>query len=194
MRGDADHLSPESPHRREFLTLTTCTMGAVGACSLLWPFAQSLGPAADISALATIDVDLQTIPKGEGLTVLWRGTPVFIRHRTPQEIERATQTPMEDLIDPEQDRARIKPQHAEWLVVIGVCTHLGCVPTGQKPSQARGAYGGWLCPCHGSEYDTSGRVRRGPAPLNLPVPPYTFLDEKTLRIGQNSDAPEPEKL
>ena len=177
---------PESTDqsRREFLTLTTCAMGAVGACGILYPFATSLTPAADVAALATVDVDLTPIPEGQGVTVLWRGTPVFVRHRTQGEIEEAQKTPLKDLLDPEADGKRVDPKYAQWLVVVGVCTHLGCVPTGQKPSQARGTFGGWLCPCHGSEYDTSGRVRRGPAPLNLPVPPYTFLDEKTIRIGQ----------
>lgn len=177
---------PSSPSldRRDFLMQVTGAVGLVGACGLAWPFLQSLNPAADIAALATVDVDISAIPEGQGLTILWRGTPVFIRHRTKAEIQQATAIPLNTLMDPEADSARVKPGHEKWLVVVGVCTHLGCVPTGQKPSSARGTYGGWLCPCHGSEYDTSGRVRRGPAPLNLPVPPYMFLNDQTIRIGQ----------
>ncbi len=170
--------------RRDFLLMTTCAIGGVGALGFLWPFFQSLAPAADIEALSTVDVDLSPIPEGEGITVLWRGSPIFIRHRTPQEIEEARKTPMSSLLDPAKDQDRVKPHQEAWLVVFGVCTHLGCVPVGQKPFQNRGEWGGWFCPCHGSEYDTSGRVRRGPAPTNLPIPPYRFLDEKTLRIGQ----------
>ncbi|EFX83890.1 hypothetical protein DAPPUDRAFT_47869 [Daphnia pulex] len=163
--------------------MTTCAIGGVGAFGFLWPFLQSLAPAADVAALSTVDVDLSLIPEGQGMTVLWRGTPIFVRHRTPQEIEEARKVALRD---PAKDQDRVKPHKEAWLVVFGVCTHLGCVPVGQKPSQNRGDYGGWFCPCHGSEYDTSGRVRRGPAPTNLPIPPYVFLDEKTLRIGEEN--------
>jgi len=170
--------------RRDFLTLTVCTVGAVGAAGFVWPFIDSMNPAADVTALSTLDVDISTIPQGQGLTVLWRGCPVFIRRRTPEEIKIVEAVPLDQLIDPESDLLRIHKGKPEWLVVVGICTHLGCVPTGQKPTEPRGEYGGWRCPCHGSEYDVSGRVRRGPAPKNLAIPPYVFLDEKTIRIGQ----------
>lgn len=170
--------------RRDFLTLTACTVGAVGTAGFVWPFIDSMNPAADVMALSTLDVDISTIPLGQGLTVLWRGCPVFIRHRTPEEIKKVEAFPLDQLIDPESDLKRIHKGKPEWLVVVGICTHLGCVPTGQKPTEPRGEYGGWRCPCHGSEYDVSGRVRRGPAPKNLAIPPYVFLDEKTIRIGQ----------
>ena len=124
---------------------------------------------------------LGSIVAGQAVTVMWRGKPVFIRHRTPQEIEAARAVPLSELKDPQTDQARVtKP---EWLIVVGVCTHLGCVPLGQKPTDPRGDYGGWFCPCHGSHYDTSGRIRKGPAPRNLVVPRYAFTSDTRIRIG-----------
>jgi ubiquinol-cytochrome c reductase iron-sulfur subunit len=114
---------------------------------------------------------------------MWRGKPVFVRHRTAAEIAAAAEVPLSQLPDPQPDDARVKPGKAQWLVVVGVCTHLGCVPQGTRSSETRGAYGGWFCSCHGSQYDTSGRIRRGPAPTNLPVPTYTFTNDTTIRIG-----------
>jgi ubiquinol-cytochrome c reductase iron-sulfur subunit len=142
----------------------------------------SLNPAADTLAGATVDVDLTPVAVGQAITIMWRGKPLFIRRRTPAEIDQVRAVPLDKLIDPESDAQRVKK--AEWLIVVGVCTHLGCVPSGQRPSDNRGEYGGWFCPCHGSEYDASGRVRRGPAPLNLPVPPYAFMNDTTVRVGQ----------
>ncbi|HUX78176.1 MAG TPA: ubiquinol-cytochrome c reductase iron-sulfur subunit [Alphaproteobacteria bacterium] len=173
----------KQPTRRDFLLLTTGAVGAVGAAYFAWPFIDSMNPAADILAQSTVDVDLSPIPAGQAITVVWRGKPIFVRHRTPKEIKEAEQTPLKDLIDPETDQARVKKGHDDWLIVVGICTHLGCIPTGNKPTQNRGKYGGWACPCHGSLYDTSGRVRRGPAPLNLAVPPYTFLTSTQIRLG-----------
>lgn len=169
--------------RRDFLLLTAGAVGGVGAAYFAWPFLDSMNPAADILAQSTVEVDLSPIPKGQAITVVWRGKPIFIRHRTPAEIQEAENTPLTALIDPESDQARVKKGHAPWLIVVGICTHLGCIPTGNKSTQNRGKYGGWACPCHGSLYDTSGRVRRGPAPLNLAIPPYTFLTATTIRIG-----------
>lgn len=171
------------PTRRDFLLLTTGALGAVGAACFAWPFIDSMNPAADVLAQSSIDVDLSPIPAGQAITVVWRGKPIFVRHRTPEEIKEAEQTPLNDLIDPETDQARVKKGHDQWLIVVGICTHLGCIPTGNKPTQTRGKYGGWACPCHGSLYDTSGRVRRGPAPLNLAVPPYAFVSPTLIRIG-----------
>lgn len=167
--------------RRDFLYLTTAAMGAVGLGSVAWPFIDSMNPAADVLALASVDVDLSTIEEGQAITVMWRGKPVFVRRRTAAEIEEAEAVNIDDLPDPQTDEERvIEP---EWLILVGVCTHLGCVPQGQKTTEARGDFGGYFCPCHGSHYDTSGRIRRGPAPLNLVVPPYEFTDESTVRVG-----------
>jgi len=140
-----------------------------------------MNPSADVLALASTEVDLSGIEEGMAITVTWRGKPVFIRHRTPEEIQAAEAVPLDELRDPQPDSARvIEPQ---WLVMVGVCTHLGCVPLGQAPNDPKGDYGGWFCPCHGSHYDTSGRVRRGPAPINLVVPEYEFVDANLIRIG-----------
>jgi ubiquinol-cytochrome c reductase iron-sulfur subunit len=180
-----DHSSHKKiePTRRDFLLLTTGAMGALGAAYFAWPFIDSMNPAADVLAQSTLDIDLSPIPAGQAITVVWRGKPIFVRHRTAEEIAEAEKTPMSDLIDPQSDQSRVKKGHDIWLVVVGICTHLGCIPTGNMPTQTRGKYGGWSCPCHGSLYDTSGRVRRGPAPLNLAIPPYVFLTPTTIRIG-----------
>ncbi|HTY67816.1 MAG TPA: ubiquinol-cytochrome c reductase iron-sulfur subunit [Alphaproteobacteria bacterium] len=167
--------------RRDFLYLTAGAFGAVGAALALWPFIDSMNPAADVLALSTVEVDISPITEGQRITVAWRGQPVFIDHRTADQIKSAREVNIDELRDPASDQSRVKKP--EWLILIGICTHLGCVPLGQKPTDPKGDYGGWFCPCHGSQYDTSGRIRRGPAPLNLHVPPYTFLNDKTVRIG-----------
>ncbi len=171
----------ERTTRRDFLELVAWTTLGVGAAATLWPFIDSLNPAADTLALATTEVDLEPIEVGQRVTVVWRGKPVFISHRTPEEIEQARATPLEELKDPEPDEARA--QRPEWLVVIGICTHLGCVPAGNRAGEERGGWGGWFCPCHGSHYDTAGRIRQGPAPRNLDLPPYTFVSDTVVRIG-----------
>jgi ubiquinol-cytochrome c reductase iron-sulfur subunit len=180
--------TPPKKTRRDFLMLATGAMGAVGATSLIWPFIDSMNPAADVLSQATVDVELKSIQPGQAITVMWQGKPIFIRRRTPEELKQVRSVQKSDLIDPQFDQERVKKGKDEWLVVIGVCTHLGCVPVGQKPTDNRGHYGGWFCPCHGSEYDASGRVRHGPAPKNLTVPPYVFLSETTIRIGQEQVA------
>lgn len=167
--------------RRDFLMLATAAFGAVGVGAAVWPLIDSMNPAADVLAVSTTEVNLEPIEEGQRITVTWRGSPVFISRRTRKEIEAARAAKLSDLIDPETDEARVKK--AEWLVVVGVCTHLGCIPLGQKPTDPHGEYGGWFCPCHGSHYDTSGRIRKGPAPKNLVVPVYTFATDKTVRIG-----------
>jgi len=184
-----NHPAPKKkePTRRDFLLLTAGAVGTVGAAYFAWPFMDSMNPAADILAQSTVDVDLAPIPEGQAITVVWRGKPIFVRHRTAAEIQEAEKVPLADLIDPESDEKRVKKDHSPWLIVVGICTHLGCIPTGNKPTQTRGKYGGWLCPCHGSLYDTSGRVRRGPAPLNLAIPPYVFLTDTTIRIGMEEE-------
>ncbi len=176
--------SVKEPTRRDFLILTTTAVGGLGAMALAWPFISSMNPSADVLAQATIEIDLAPIEIGQAITAVWQGKPVFIRHRTPQEIKEAEDISLKSLPDPQADKERVKKP--EWLVVVGICTHLGCIPLGQKPGEPKGEYHGWFCPCHGSEYDTSGRVRRGPAPTNLVVPPYTFLTDTRIKIGNEA--------
>lgn len=171
----------EGETRRDFLYLATGAMGAVGVASVAWPLIDMLNPSADVLALATTEVDVSQLREGQAITVTWRGKPVFIRHRTANEIEEAESVPLSDLMDPETDEARVV--NPSFLVMVGICTHLGCVPLGQRAGDPKGDYGGWFCPCHGSHYDTSGRIRRGPAPRNLDVPGYDFRDDTTIVIG-----------
>ena len=167
--------------RRDFRLLTTGVVGAAGAALSAWPFIDSMNPAADVLALSTTEVDLSPVEVGQSITVVWRGKPVFIRHRSEQEITAARAVDLSTLRDPVPDEDReIKP---EWLVVVGICPHLGCIPLGQKAGQPRGEWGGWFCPCHGSQFDTSGRIRKGPSPTNLVVPPYQFTEDTSIRIG-----------
>ena len=174
-------MSDQKTPRRDFIKLATMTLGGVGAASLAIHFITSMNPGKDTLALASTEIDLSPLKEGQSLTIIWRGKPVFVKHRTPQEITDAKNTNLKDLIDMEDDADRV--QNDKWLIVLGVCTHLGCVPLGQKTSDTKGDYGGWFCPCHGSHYDTSGRIRKGPAPKNLPVPPYVFLNESRIKIG-----------
>jgi ubiquinol-cytochrome c reductase iron-sulfur subunit len=166
----------ENPSRRDFLFITTGAVAAVGVGAAAWPFIDQMNPDASTLALSSIEVDLTQVPEGQILTVKWRGGPVFVRHRTPKEIKAADDVNVSELRDPQTDAQRVKKP--EWLIVVGICTHLGCVPIGHE-----GAYEGWLCPCHGSVYDTSGRIRQGPAPLNLAVPEYAFLSDTKVKIG-----------
>lgn len=159
--------------------LTACALGAVGAGVAAWPLVDSLNPSAGEQAGAALEVDLAPIAEGQEVTLMWRGRPVFIRHRTKADIEAARAVEVASLPDPQPDAARVKSGHEQWLVQVGVCTHLGCVPVGG----GAGEFGGWLCPCHGSHYDTAGRIRKGPAPRNLVVPEYRFLSDTRLRIG-----------
>jgi ubiquinol-cytochrome c reductase iron-sulfur subunit len=175
------------PTRRDFLMVATGALAGVGAAAVAWPFINNLNPAADTLALSTIEVNVQPIQVGQAVTVKWRGKPVFIRHRTETEIKEAEAVPMAQLPDPQTDNARVtdtaKKVRPEWLIMIGVCTHLGCVPLGNKPGDPKGEFGGWFCPCHGSSYDTAGRIRKGPAPKNLVVPDYLFTSDSLVRIG-----------
>ena len=164
--------------KRDFLVLTAQAMGVVAGGALLWPFVDSMNPSADVLAMASTEVDLGAIAEGQEIKIMWRGKPVFIRHRTPEEVKAAVDTPMSALKDPATDQSRTKPGKEPWLVVVGICTHLGCIPLAHQ-----GDFDGYFCPCHGSQYDTSGRIRRGPAPLNLAVPPYEFLSDTKIRIG-----------
>ena len=171
----------EQTSRRDFIVVATYAMGAVGAGTFAWPLIDQMNPAADTLALASIEVDVSKIAEGQSITLKWRGKPVFIRHRTEAEINEALRDDELDMRDPQIDSDRV--QKPEYLVVLGVCTHLGCVPLGQKVGEVRGEYDGWFCPCHGSHYDSSGRIRKGPAPTNLEVPPYSFLSDDVIKIG-----------
>jgi ubiquinol-cytochrome c reductase iron-sulfur subunit len=167
------------PHRRDFIYIATGAVGAVGVAATIWPFIAQMNPdAATIAAGAPVEVDLAPIPVGQEIKIFWRGKPIYIRHRSEKEIEEARAVNLDELKDPQTDEARVKEGKPEWLVVVGICTHLGCVPIGYE-----GQYDGWFCPCHGSVYDTSGRIRQGPAPSNLPVPPYAFQTDTRILIG-----------
>ncbi len=176
--------------RRDFLYIATAAVGAVGTGAAIWPFIDQMNPDASVRALSSAEFDLAPIEEGQGITVVWRGNPVFIRHRTPKEIEEAKAVPMSDLKDPiarnlnapegaeATDVNRVVDGKENILVMMAICTHLGCVPVGEA-----GEFDGWFCPCHGSHYDTAGRIRKGPAPTNLEVPPYKYIDDNKIVIG-----------
>ncbi len=185
------HAEENAGTRRDFLYYATAGAGAVATGAAVWPLINQMNPSADVQALASIFVDVSGVEPGTQLTVKWLGKPVFIRRRTPEEIEAARATALTELPDPlaqnenaqvgadASDQNRTLDEAGEWLVMMGVCTHLGCVPLGD----GSGDFGGWFCPCHGSHYDTAGRIRRGPAPTNLPVPVAAFVDETTIKLG-----------
>ncbi len=175
------HDEPAGRSRRDFLELVAWSTFGVGTLAAIWPLIDSLNPSAAVLAVATTEVDLEPIEVGQRVTIMWRGKPVFIDRRTEEEIQMARSVPLEELRDPEPDEARV--QNPEWLIVIGICTHLGCVPLGNRPGEPRGQWAGWFCPCHGSHYDTAGRIRKGPAPRNLDLPPYRFVSDTQVLIG-----------
>ena len=161
--------------RRDFIFTASYALGAVGVGAAAWPLIDQMNPDRSVKALASTEVDVSSLEPGKSITVLWRGKPVFIRRRTPEEIAEARNVNIEDLPHPEKDEDRAK--NPEWLVMLGICTHLGCVPLGDK-----GEYNGWFCPCHGSHYDTSGRIRKGPAPTNMEIPKYEFVNSNTIKM------------
>ncbi|MEO1331029.1 MAG: ubiquinol-cytochrome c reductase iron-sulfur subunit [Pseudomonadota bacterium] len=186
----AEMSADQQPNRRDFLYVATAATGVVGVGAMVWPLINQMNPDASVRALASIDVDIDGIEEGQQLTVKWRGKPVFIRRRTAQEIEEARAVSVDALPDadannanigeaPASDENRVIAGREDLLVVMGVCTHLGCVPIGD----GAGDFNGWYCPCHGSHYDSSGRIRKGPAPRNLPVPPASFVSDTTIRLG-----------
>jgi ubiquinol-cytochrome c reductase iron-sulfur subunit len=187
--------SVEEPNRRDFIVIAAQAFAGVGAALALWPFIHQMNPDASTQAAASIEVDLAPVKEGQAITVSWRGKPVFIRNRTAAEVEAARAVRLSDLKDPvarnealpdrarATDENRTKRDKENWLVLVGICTHLGCIPKGQSMGDARGDYGGWFCPCHGSHYDTAGRIRFGPAPQNLAVPNYEFLSPTMIKIG-----------
>jgi len=194
-RADTLVTTPEAT-RRDVLTIAGGAFAVVGGLVSLWPLLQQMNPDANTLATANIEVDLKPVAVGQSITVQWRGKVVFIRHRTPAEIETARAVPVGRLPDrkarmagrpdwaPATDANRTKPDRANWLIVVGVCTHFGCIPQGQRLGEKRGDYGGWYCSCHGSQYDTAGRIRIGPAPANLEVPPYHFVTDTLVEIGR----------
>ena len=181
--------------RRDFVIVAANAFAGIGAASLLWPFVQQMNPDASTKALASVELDLSHIKEGQAITAMWRGKPIFIRNRTKDEIAAAQKVNVADLPDkaarndglppdaPATDEDRVKKGKENWLVLVGICTHLGCIPKGQSMADARGDFGGWFCPCHGSHYDTAGRIRKGPAPRNLEVPPYAFVSNTKIKIG-----------
>ena len=199
----SDPLDDDDVNRRDFLVVAGNAFAAVGAAAALWPFIQQMNPDASTQAMASTEVDLAPVKEGQAITVMWRGKPVFIRNRTKAEIDAAKNTDIKALTDtsarnlamPEatsaDDANRVKEGHENWLVLIGVCTHLGCIPKGQTAAEAsmRGDFNGWFCPCHGSHYDGSGRIRKGPAPRNLDVPPYEFVSDTKIIIGTAEKKP-----
>ncbi len=185
--------NPSDATRRDFLYLATGAVGAVGAALAAWPFIDQMNPASSVLALASIEADISAVQPGQQVIFKWRGHPLFVRRRTPAEIATARAVPVSELIDPIARNANL-PDNApatdqnrefkpEWLIVVGVCTHLGCTPTVSTPQEPQGEYGGWLCHCHGSQYDTAGRIRKGPAPQNLAVPTYSFLSDTKIKVG-----------
>ena len=169
-------MSDKKVKRRDFIFTTSYALGAVGVGAAVWPLIDQMNPDASVKALASTEVDVSSVEPGQSITVLWRGKPVFIKRRTQEEIAKAREVDIKNLKHPEKDEDRAK--NPEWLVMLGVCTHLGCVPLGDK-----GEYGGWFCRCHGSHYDTSGRIRKGHAPQNMEIPKYEFINNNIIKIG-----------
>ncbi|HTJ57544.1 MAG TPA: ubiquinol-cytochrome c reductase iron-sulfur subunit [Devosiaceae bacterium] len=176
-----DATTNPTPHakRRDFLYVAAGAVGAVAVGAAVWPLINQLSPDASVLALASVDFDLSSLAPGQVVTIKWRGQPIFIRHRTPEDIKSMEAVPLSELKDPVPDSDRVKQGHEQYLVMIGICTHLGCVPLFDQ-----GMFrDGWFCPCHGSQYDASGRIRQGPAPLNLVIPPYKFVSDTKITIG-----------
>ncbi|WP_025264353.1 ubiquinol-cytochrome c reductase iron-sulfur subunit [Wolbachia endosymbiont of Onchocerca volvulus] len=174
--------STKDKSRRDFIILTTCAMAGIGAASSFWPLIKSMNPSSEVLAMSTVEVNLSNIQEGQEKKVKWQGKPVLIRRRTKQEIDAARAANVESLRDPEPDEQRVHKGKNEWLIMIGICTHLGCVPVNHVTKDGNG----WFCPCHGSYYDTSGRVIRGPAPKNMAIPNYFFLSENVVVIGKKA--------
>ena len=181
----ADSVAPRDTHdggtRRDFLYLATASVAAFGVAALAWPLIDQMNPSADVLALSSTEIDVGKVEVGQRIKVMWRGHPVFVAHRTPEEIKEAESVNIAELRDPQTDAQRV--QKKDWLIIVGVCTHLGCIPLGTAATDPRGQFGGWFCPCHGSQYDTAGRIRQGPAPENLAIPKYEFTSDTKLVIG-----------
>lgn len=192
---DPSLVPDDDPSRRDVILIGAGAFAAIGGAAMLWPLLDQMNPDASTLSLSSIDVDLAPIEEGQAITIMWRGKPIFIRHRTAKEVDEAKDVKVDVLIDklarnanlpddaPATDGNRAVPEQAPWLVMIGICTHLGCIPKGQAVGDYKGEYGGWFCPCHGSQYDTAGRVRIGPAPENMYIPPYAFTSDTKIKIG-----------
>lgn len=181
----SDSHTPEGDgvRRRDFLNVAAVSFAGVGTVAALAPLVVQMAPSADVLALSTTEVDISKVQQGQGIKVSWRKQPVFIRNLTPKEIAEANAVPMSELRDPQSLAQRTKPGKQNWLITLGVCTHLGCVPLGIGEGEDKGPFGGYFCPCHGSAYDTAARIRTGPAPLNLAVPEYEFTSPTSVLIG-----------
>ena len=173
----------DGARRRDFINIAAVSVAGVGAATVLLPLINQMNPSADVLALASIEIDLAAIQPGQAIKTSWRKQPVFIRNLTPVEIAEANKVPVSELRDPQTLAERTKEGKANWLITLGVCTHLGCVPLGAGEGEAKGDFGGYFCPCHGSHYDTAARIRKGPAPLNLHVPDYAFKSDTVVQIG-----------
>ncbi|MDX2309221.1 MAG: ubiquinol-cytochrome c reductase iron-sulfur subunit [Hyphomicrobium sp.] len=185
----------EEPGRRDFLVVAASAFAAVGGAVTLWPFIQQMNPDRSAQALASVEIDLAPVKEGQAITAMWRGKPIFIRYRTKDEVAKAKADDSASLPDasarnlalpestPATDANRTLAGHEQWLILVGICTHLGCIPKGQALGDSKGDFGGWFCPCHGSHYDMAGRIRKGPAPRNLDVPPYQFVSDTMIKIG-----------
>jgi ubiquinol-cytochrome c reductase iron-sulfur subunit len=173
----------EGPRRRDFINIAAVSFAGVGGVAVLYPLINQMNPSADVLALASIEVDISRIQPGQAIKTIWRKQPVFIRNLIPAEVSQANAVPLEDLRDPQTLAERTRDGKVNWLITMGVCTHLGCVPLGTAQGENRGEYGGYFCPCHGSHYDTAARIRKGPAPKNLEVPEYSFVSDTVVRIG-----------
>ncbi len=173
----------EGVRRREFINIAAVSFAGVGAAACVYPLVNQMNPAADVLALASIEYDLSPIQPGQAVKTMFRKQPLFIRHLTPQEIAAADAVPVGDLRDPQSLAERTREGKRQWLITMGVCTHLGCVPLGAAEGENKGEYGGYFCPCHGSHYDTAARIRKGPAPTNLLVPEYAFTSDTVVTIG-----------
>jgi ubiquinol-cytochrome c reductase iron-sulfur subunit len=192
---DPSLLPDDDPSRRDVILIAAAGFAAIGAAGALWPLLDQMNPDQSTLSLATTEVEVSHVEKGQAITVMWRGKPIFIRHRTEKEIEQAKATHLGELIDPlarnanlsedapATDDNRAAKEREPWLVMIGICTHLGCIPKGQAVGDYKGEFGGWFCPCHGSQYDTAGRVRVGPAPQNMYIPPFSFISDTKIKIG-----------
>ncbi len=173
----------EGVRRRDFIHIASGAFAATGAAMLVWPLVNQMNPAADTLAMATVEVDLSKLEVGQAMKVKWQGKPVFIRNRTAAEVAEAEKVNVASLRDPQSDAERVNAEHKNFLVMLGVCTHLGCIPLGAATGELKGDYNGYFCPCHGSHYDTSGRIRKGPAPKNLEVPTVAFKSATLVEIG-----------
>ncbi len=181
--GTPEHITGDGVRRRDFINIAAVSAAGVGGVLTLIPLISQMAPSADVLAQSSTEVDLSQIVAGQGIKAVFRSQPLFVRHLTPKEISEADAVPVSSLRDPQTLEERTLPGKKEWLITMGVCTHLGCVPLGITSDENRGEFGGYFCPCHGSQYDTAARIRKGPAPRNLEVPAYAFTTDTAIKVG-----------